>query len=260
MRKSLRTALDLVSQGQGNLCTFTSINYTPAGYARGNPRDFTKLSCGDVTPLDGEDPEKADFFVWNLSTGSHYSGSDITRANFLALLDLASKRAIKKGITLPELGVWEVYGGYSTYAVAVSVRCTDARIWDAFYQCLDYPVLDEDTLTEVTQEAEDTAYDSYVAAEFLSAINETFGDDWDITTSTDTPALFDLFRQKCDQENIYWANEEGNTSYIDVAALALAVTAADVKRVLGAEYIGDGEEVVLQDEADATVLAFDFAG
>jgi hypothetical protein len=165
--------------------------------------DDTKL--GQVT--------HRDFFIHSLLSGSDYSGGSVTVSNKRVFLEQFKDHD----------GVHEVFGGHGTYAVAVRADCLDADICEFFDNIADYPVADENDLSEVESEAEDAAWDSWVRMEFKDALGKLadsesehgyWWNEW--VDLLDDGELYGLFTQFMEETNSYWENEEGNGAYVDI--------------------------------------------
>lgn len=154
------------------------------------------------------------YFVPELLSGSDYSGSSVTLANYREFLAEFDK--------LP--GVFPLVGGCGTYAVAIraDVLCGElsgrrAELLETLEALTDYPCIDEESVSEVENEAEHECWASYGARDFADHVGELiarlFGagnilDDLDIPAAGDD-TLSELYRALCELSNDYPEHEEG---------------------------------------------------
>jgi hypothetical protein len=176
-------------------------------------------------------------FLVDLSVGSDYSGGDITVANL---------RYLRK--QYPAFG-FEVTGGYSTYGFALfcdapetdSVSCAEA-LYDDLRGLIDYPVFDEELVSEVAAEWADEAWQSWARDDFKRALLKKFGDEAQtpdpIETALDNAsdsALRELFERAADRTNTYWETENADST-------------VDIDRVVNGSF---GKGGVTRDEVTA---------
>lgn len=188
-------------------------------YSNEKPEDLSSLYYGDFDRLEKyESPEPTDFYLPELLSGSDYSGGSVTVSNHRVFLEQFGKVD----------GVYEVYGGYSTYAVAIRLDAINEEMLDIFKALEDYPLIDEDDLSRVELEAEDEAWDSWVEHDFRRDAAEKFPHvDPDVFYEMPKDKLFEVFRTLAERSNTYWQNEEGNSAYIDLKRLLDSATEAD---------------------------------
>jgi hypothetical protein len=169
----------------------------------GKPGDFARLLYGDLKDFKGE-PQANDFIMPKLCTGSDYAGDSVTVANHRAFLALFGTIA----------GVFDVYGGYSTYAVAIRLDAVTEDMLEVFAALQDYPLINEETHSEVEMEAEDASWECYARDDFrkLAATKFPALDIEEISADE----LYRIFRELSDRSNTYWQNETGNSAYIDL--------------------------------------------
>lgn len=241
MKRLVKRALDLASKNQGRICNFTGINYVNGVWEDEDPSTLASLSYGDLE--DTEAAKSTSFFVWGLATGSDYAGDSVTVANHKALLEIAGDEARKRGLRASDCGVFDVSGGFSTYAVAVRLNCTLKAVWRAIEACLDYPLIDEELLSEIESEAQTAALDSWARSEFKRAVLNLLDeyDEWDLDEVPEAD-LDQLFYQAAEAENEYWINETGNSAYIDTKKVAKGVKMEDLVNLPGIIFNGEPED------------------
>jgi hypothetical protein len=197
---------------------YCAISRGPDGYAGvwgTATRPITCISYGDLK--EGDCPDSAGdylralstdiedsgevYFYVPYSTGSEGSGSTVERSNYLCFLES------HKGSEW----VYDVHGGFGTYAVAVSLTglltCDDDTadsILDELEGLEDYPVLDEQALSELEMELSDEAWETCYARDFAEAVKGKFDDCADLELPAD---LRTFFEGKREEANCYWENE-----------------------------------------------------
>ena len=109
-------------------------------------------SYGDFQEFKGtvtEENKKTLFITPELLEGSDYSGSTVQKSNHRSFLKMFKKVE----------GVYDLYGGYSTFAVAIrlDVYESNEEIKEVLDGIEDYPVVDQDDLTELECEQQQEA-------------------------------------------------------------------------------------------------------
>ena len=125
------------------------------------PEDLARLYYGDLKPLNGSTPEPTDFLMPGLLSGSDYCDSgSVEVSNHRVFLERYGK--------LPN--VYDVYGGYGTFAVAIRRDSVTPEMQADLDALDDYPLLDEDDHSEVEMEAEQESWESYARADFAQEL------------------------------------------------------------------------------------------
>ena len=187
------------------------------GYTRRIDPDSKTVSYGDLMqPADC--PESAVKYLEALSTdateegelyfflpyasGSDYSGSTVEKANCREFLESYGEEAF----------VWEAHGGFDTYAVVLGLtgllECADDT-FDAILGIIEglenYPLIDDETLSNLETEGADEAWESWVASDFRRTLEKKFdGVDFEWPSDSD---LRPLFEKRAEKANEYWFNE-----------------------------------------------------
>ena len=249
MKRTIKRALDLAGNNQGRICTYDDIElvyqadgeYANATWQAVDPSTLTSLAYGDLK--EEKAPTSTSFFLSDLASGSDYSGCDVTVSNHRVLLAMAKEAAGKLGKTPQECGVFDVSGGYGTYAVAVRLNCPLKALWRAMQGCLDYPVLDEDDLAETEMAAQNDALESWARSDFRHELTNALDEyeEWDLSEIPATD-LDSLLSNAADKANEYWINETGNSAYIDVKKVAAAVTIEELVKLPGILFLGEPED------------------
>lgn len=195
-------------------------------------RDFSadgslpeQLSYGAVNPANYGNA-RGPYFAPAYLGGSDYSGTLVHVSNHRVFCD-----TFKAG-----QGVWwsSLYGGHGTFGVLIDPSRVPADIVTEVAEWLagldDYPLADEDDHSELEMEAQNAAWEAWARADFKRELEAQH--ECDLSDVGDD-ALFELFRTGEDRANVYWENQQGSEMYIDVDAVAGAVTADEVTALPG---------------------------
>lgn len=170
-----------------------------------------------------EEGEQAELYISDYMSGSDYSGSSVEYANYTAFKEEFGEID----------GVYIVSGGFSTYAIAVDVTVENDELWETLVKLEDYPVINEDTLYEIEQEAEEEAWKSWAESDFRSCLKDAIEQQTLPTSITDLNdeekdslieyvedcddnTLYELFDYARKTSNTYWVHETGNSASIDI--------------------------------------------
>lgn len=198
----------------------------PARYARPhhfavNPYPVEDLS-GEQMSFPGSDPDDilatqqpygawsrgfgGDWFVPRWLGGSDYSGGYVTRANYLSFKEEWEQHD-------PPFFT-ETYGGHGTYGIVLYIPRTPAEVWEQLEKLEQYPLLDEDKLSELEREGAHEAWESWAKADYLRLWREAtendprFAEDWMDDISDD--AWWEHFDACASEANEYW-HADGDT-------------------------------------------------
>ena len=226
------------------------------GYTRRIDPDGKSVSYGDLMRPD-DCPASAVKYLEGLSTdateegevyfflpyasGSDYSGSTVEKANHKAFLESYGEEGF----------VWEAHGGFDTYAVVLGLtgllECAD----DTFDTILgiiegleDYPLIDDEALSNLEMEGADEAWDCWVAGDFRRALEKRFdGVEFEWPSDSD---LRTFFEKKAEEANEYWFNEGyGPDMYIRVDKIVEGIdldNLADYTVLFVVTYLDVGQE------------------
>jgi hypothetical protein len=209
------------------------------GYTRRIDPDSKAVSYGDLMkPADC--PDSAVAYLEGLSTdateegelyfflpyasGSDYSGSTVEKANYKEFLESYGEEGF----------VWEAHGGFDTYAVVLGLtgllECADDTfnaILDIIEGLEDYPLINDEALSNLESDLADEAWDCWVAGEFQRALEKKFD-----CAEFEWPADSDLrtfFEKKAEEANEYWFNEGyGPDMYIRVDEIVEGIDLDDL--------------------------------
>ena len=147
--------------------------------------------------------------------GSDYSGDNLTVANCRFLLAEYGESD----------NVRAVYGAHGTYGIAFNLSADwdeDTAYWlaDHFERLEQYPVLDDATLREVTREAQESAWETWLGEhDFPDALVKSIDGIDSITGTAESTPLYDLFWELMRETDSGWINEAGNNMTVDLERL-----------------------------------------
>ncbi len=160
------------------------------------------------------------YFFVPFTSGSDYSGSTVTLANYRAFKDYDVD------------WVHFAYGGHSTYAVVINAnKLCDSEIFDEIIEILegleDYPIIDEDLLYKVEAELIESSWDGWAKADFKIAIEKKFPlADFNFPDDD----IRDFFEKKREEANECWVCDgSGPDMSIDIESIVDKIVFEDVK-------------------------------
>ena len=258
MKRTIIRATALTDQEQGTIARFQDIlfgdpitNLDGTFRYRSDNREVEKLPMGDLIPVSAGEYDKnpedwksrvesSDFFLWNLATYGDYTGSTVTIANFRSLLAIADSEAEKLGKNRRELGVFETYGGFSSAGIAIRINCPLKAVWRAIQGCIDYPLINEDELSDVEIEAQDSNWESWAKYDFTALLTEEYPL-YDVEAVSDSD-VYTLFRKGLEASNGEWINEIGDSMTVDMARVFTGIEELDIMRLGGVVYHGEPDD------------------
>lgn len=195
------------------VCRFDSYRDT-------KPEDLARLSYGDLKPLDNhQTPEPTDFLTPELLSGSDYCSS--------GAVEVSNHRVFLEQFK-DSPNMYDVYGDYGTFAVAIRLDSITDEMVEVLNALEDYPVIDEEDLSEVEREAEEETWSNCYRSDFERALTKSFPDMEETIESMTTAQIDSLFYEVQDRTNTYWTHESGNNAYIDVDRVVAGVTEEDI--------------------------------
>jgi len=225
------------------------------GYTRRIDPDCKAVSYGDLKPADcpetavsylealSTDPQEEGevYFYLPYASGSDYSGSTVEAANHKEFLESYGEEEF----------VWEAHGGHNTYAVVLGLtgllECADDTfdaILDIIEGLEDYPLINDEALSNLESDLADEAWDSWVAAEFRRALEKKY--DCAEFEWPDDSELRTFFEKKAEEANEYWFNEGyGPDMYIRVDEIVEGIDLddlADYMVLFVVTYVDAGQE------------------
>ena len=138
----------------------------------------------------------SDYYHSNYLGYSDYSGSTYTKSNH--------ELFIKEFGEID--GVKDVHGGYGSRDIYIRLDVLNSNkdIQDCLNVLDDYPVMDEDHLSEVEEEAKEESWNSYTRKDFLRALEKEFNYDFD---KLNDAFIYRLFWKLEEYTNTYWIFE-----------------------------------------------------
>ena len=140
--------------------------------------------------------EFSDYYCPNYLGYSDYSGSTYSKSNHeLFLKEFGEVDGVKN-----------VHGGYGSNDVYIRLDVLNSNqdIQDCLNALDDYPVMDEEHLSEVEEEAKEEAWNSYTRKDFLRALQKEFNYDLDKVSDA---FIHRLFWKLEEHTNTYWIFE-----------------------------------------------------
>lgn len=126
-------------------------------------------------------------------------------------------------------GVYELYGGYGSFGVAILASVDNDEMAELLASLNNYPVIDDDALSETEMELQEEAWDNWAQSDFVSAL-EKFNEIEDLDDWLDGDEVYQLFHWASDEIGQWWECESGGNMYINVEAIAQHCTMDDIRR------------------------------
>jgi len=166
--------------------------YRYVGY---KPLRGTSASCGDFEIE--EHPKRSDilYAMPDVMSGSDYSGSSCEYSNYRVFLQQFGK--IK--------GVYDIYGGYGTYGIAIrkSVLDSNKDIQDVLKGLEEYPIIDEQDQSQLEMDWAGEAWTSWVRDDAVRLLRE----DWEDWEPSDEDTFQSQFNSALNEANEDWESE-----------------------------------------------------
>jgi hypothetical protein len=240
--------VDFALSLQGRVCRYSSYERVGDEWIDiTTPENGSSLSYGDLKEefdyqgkLKTADIDSSWFFLSSYMSGSDYSGNDLEVSNHRVFLEMFGSVD----------GVHDVYGGYGTFAVAIrlSTLADNEEIRECLSALENYPVIDEDDMSEVEQEAQNEAWKSWLASDFAKALRQKFDNKKNGLNLEDIESesneMRSLFYEAAEHANEYFINETGNSAWIDIEKIIKEVTEEDLASLPGVSYRIDTEHLI----------------
>ena len=189
----------------------------------GDLREITRKNTLDNTPINEM------FLVSTYLGGSDYSGSMLERSNNKVFLEDYGN----------EDGVFDVYGDFGTFDVAISAGwLLDPKNIDLARQIIetlqslnDYPAIDDEDMSNMEYEAFQESLRDWGYRDAMDALAKKFNIS---VYDYNEDAFIDMLEEVHDdrQGNPSWVVETGGAVYIDIDKLIENITLEDLKKVL----------------------------
>jgi hypothetical protein len=169
------------------------------------------------------DRPAGEWFVSNHLCYSDYSGGLVNVANYRAFL----REFVGESEDAGELPSWLMHlsGDFATQGLAVEVAGAPPEVWEFLGALEDYPLADDELLSELEQEASEEAWERWARADFVKAVANALGYELD---ECPDEVLAELFRETAESAGVYWENQDGPDMWIDVERVAAALAVADL--------------------------------
>ena len=205
------------------------------------PTGFKSTSYGDwVEVADHSEVNPASVYALpELCSGGDYSGSLVEKSNYQAILDMMP------GEYEDGREYISYSGGHGTYALAIRLDSVTDDILETLEGLEDYPIIDENLMSEMELEAQSEAWESWGRSEFKTAFGKALFDAWETSPKSEqadgetdeayntrleetedfvmsecgeisTADIDRIFYRMADLANVYWENEQGSDCSIDI--------------------------------------------
>lgn len=139
------------------------------------------------------------------ASGSDYSGGSVARANYNELVKLLEEHHPEDQTPV----AWvSAYGGHNTKALFVVYDELDDEIKETLGALTDYPVVDDEALSELEGEEQDEAWDNFYKRDFeravMKGVNAEYPDEEEVDDWPDDTDSSVLLRVAMDLSNTYW--------------------------------------------------------
>lgn len=137
------------------------------------------------------------------STYSDYSGGTVERSNCRTFLDMFKEFGQKD--------LWEIYGGYSTTGVLIrlSLYQDNEEVKDVIDGLFNYPLINEDDLSELEIEIENEVWDSWIKSDLVNELEKR-----NIPYIEDD--LYHDMLHVMNEINEYFNHEDAVSVYVDI--------------------------------------------
>lgn len=177
--------------------------YTTKHY-RDVAADADQISWSDLDPLGKNDLIEPDnILVPEHMEGGDYSGSSVTKANYDSFMEEFGE--------VP--GVIALYGSHGSYGVGIRIGAINEEMVSVLEKLQDYPIIDEEKMSEIEHEWEGEAWESWARSDFLHALRRKFPqledriDELDEDRDEEHDAVLDIFEAAREAANVYWESE-----------------------------------------------------
>jgi hypothetical protein len=177
-----------------------------------------------------ERPDDAELYTIVYTT--HRDSSALDRANAKVIADELA-RFVTRGTVIPQTHSHWAVGHVEGFAIKVldkRGRVTKAfKTWcDLQARLEDYPVLDEDLLSEIEQEEIEDCWGNWMAHDFQRALEAAFEVDLDAGIGITTEQLRELFDDACNASSTY-PEYNGAEVVVNLERIVDAVTYSAIK-------------------------------
>ena len=179
-------------------------------------KDITSFYYGDIS-----DNNQGELIELPYISHSDYSGTTVERSNYEYL--------IKEYSDLLGIILWESYGGYSTRAIFCLYSIWEIEFQDDEYlgdrierlkedikSIDDYPLLDEELMSEIEMNIEIESWDDWVCSDLKHTLLENEIYDEEDNPLPEDSILQDMLHFHLESLNEYYEFESPYTAYLDI--------------------------------------------
>lgn len=159
--------------------------------------DVNDEYLGSYSPIENYSKlEFSDYYHPEYLGYSDYSGSTYTKSNHQLFIEQFGEIE----------GVQNVHGGYGSHDIYIrlDVLNNNEEIQECLNSLDDYPVMDEDHLFEIEEEAKNESWNSYIRKDFLRGLEKEFNYNLEKLSNEFIDRLFWKLEEKT---NTYWIFE-----------------------------------------------------
>lgn len=155
--------------------------------------------------------------------GGDYSGDSSTRANYTSFMAEFGE--------VP--GVIAIYGSHGSYAVGIRIEAVNEEMVEILEKLQDYPIIDEEKMSEVESEWENEAWENWARSDFRRALTRKFPareddiDEFFDNEGEDFDTVWALFEDARERSNTDWRTEHSGM-HIDIDRVVAAVDEEDL--------------------------------
>ena len=162
--------------------------------------------------------------VIDCSAYEDYVGGSVEKSNHQYLLEnFCDKNAI---------GCYDMFGAYCYHAFGFNPARISAETWIELQKILErlsnYPSIDDDLLSRIKIELQDTAYDDFIFDDLITAIGKKCPLFSDFLPYIDKEEFNSVLVTTMDRENVYYVIEAGCLVYLDVDRIVNAMSLQDI--------------------------------
>ena len=212
----------MLDKTDGNIYRYTGTDYNPAKHEWTDKdiRTLSNIYWSDLDCAYGSDDPGLLCIPSVLSGGDYCNSCAVEYANYLEWQELFAD-------TL-SVDWWTVSGSYGSYGVAIRNDTDNAEILEMLASLSDYPVINDDRVSEVEMEWQDYSYRDFIARDFINEIDKQFDIELLICFPEDDTRVSELFYALAERANEYWEIEQHGTAWICVEKLVDAMTYSDL--------------------------------
>lgn len=167
---------------------------------------------------DTDDPSQANIFICKYMTYSDYDNS--------CAVERSNHRVFKEDH--PE-AVIPIYGGYNTNGLAVRLDKLSPEMVEELAELHNYPVLDENDMSEMEMELQNEAWNSWAEGDFVKLLKKKFDPESEEDYEWPSENVYDLFSSASEEANEYWEIESGGGAYINLERIVAQITLKQMK-------------------------------